>query len=65
MASMMQDPNLQTLMARYMEATERGVECFAKPEFIAALFRPTNMQAIASMEQAVNAMVSFGLQGSV
>lgn len=58
MASMMQDPNLQQLMAQYMETTERDNECFGKPTFIASLFRPQNMQAIAAMETAINAMAS-------
>lgn len=56
MASMMQDPNLQQLMAQYMETTERDNECFGSTPFIASLFRPQNMQAIASMEAAINAM---------
>lgn len=55
-ASMMQDPNLQQLMASYMETTERNNECFGKGAFLASLFRPENMTAIASMEQAINAM---------
>eukprot|EP00392_Amoebophrya_sp_AT5.2_P013458 g13581.t1 len=56
MASMMQDPNLQQLMAQYMETIERDNECFSNPAFVASLFRPQNMQAIASMETAMNAM---------
>ncbi len=51
-----QDPNLQQLMAQYMETTERDNECFGSTPFIANLFRPLNMQAIASMEAAINAM---------
>mmetsp|Transcript_22164 Transcript_22164/g.55886 ORF Transcript_22164/g.55886 Transcript_22164/m.55886 type:complete len:378 (+) Transcript_22164:126-1259(+) len=58
MASMMQDPNLQQLMAQYMETIERDNECFSNPAFVASLFRPQNMQAIASMETAMNAMVT-------
>ncbi|CAD7938291.1 unnamed protein product [Amoebophrya sp. A25] len=58
MASMMQDPNLQQLMAQYMETTERDNECFSNSAFVASLFRPQNMQAIASMETAMNAMVT-------
>ena len=60
MASMLQDPNLQQLMAQYMETTERDNECFAAPGFVASLFRPQNMQAIAAMETAMNAMVGAG-----
>merc|ERR1711972_655022 len=55
---MLQDPNLQQLMAQYMETTERDNPCFSDGAFLASLFRPQNMQAIASMEVAMNAMVN-------
>ncbi|CAD7942568.1 unnamed protein product [Amoebophrya sp. A25] len=52
-ASLLQDPNLQALLASYMETTERrSAFCtsFSNPAFVAALFNPTNMQALPVLE---------------
>eukprot|EP00391_Amoebophrya_sp_Ameob2_P011631 CAMPEP_0178995468 /NCGR_PEP_ID=MMETSP0795-20121207/7843_1 /TAXON_ID=88552 /ORGANISM="Amoebophrya sp., Strain Ameob2" /LENGTH=514 /DNA_ID=CAMNT_0020687777 /DNA_START=1 /DNA_END=1545 /DNA_ORIENTATION=+ len=54
-ASMMQDRNLQTLLAQYMEVADRDNEKMHDPLMLRKLFQPAVMQACATFGEAAAA----------
>jgi len=55
MAAMMQDPNLQQLLAQSFSMVDEE-NPLSKPQVLAHLFRPSNMAAVGSMEESIAAL---------